>query len=65
MFSVGFIRVLKGITGVEWLIFRVKGLPLLNASCFAAFLYYELGNTVAIAHSLSFDPVRSIYSCPC
>ena len=46
----------------EWLLFRVKGLTLLNASCFAAFLYYEKGNTVAIAYSLSFDLVRSIYS---
>ncbi|EGI71233.1 hypothetical protein PH505_eg00010 [Pseudoalteromonas distincta] len=40
---------------VEWLLFRLKGLPLLNASCFAVFLYYEQGNTVAITHSL--DPV--------
>ncbi|KAA1166412.1 hypothetical protein EU509_00410 [Pseudoalteromonas fuliginea] len=46
----------------QWLYFGLKGLPLFSASCFAAFLYYEQGNTVAIAHSLSFDPVRSIYS---
>ncbi|GAA80736.1 hypothetical protein P20495_3251 [Pseudoalteromonas sp. BSi20495] len=52
-----------GLRVLEWLLFRVKALTLLNASCFAAFLYYEQDNTVAIAHSLSFDPVRSIYSC--
>jgi len=37
----------KGLRVFEWLLFRVKGLTLLNASCFAAFLYYEQGNTVA------------------
>ncbi|GAA81447.1 hypothetical protein P20495_3979 [Pseudoalteromonas sp. BSi20495] len=39
----------KGLRVVEWLLFKVKGLPLLNASCFAAFLYNEQGNTFAAA----------------
>ncbi|GAA81456.1 hypothetical protein P20495_3988 [Pseudoalteromonas sp. BSi20495] len=39
----------KDLLVFQWLIIRLKGLPLLNASCFAAFLYYEQGNTVAAA----------------
>ncbi|GAA81451.1 hypothetical protein P20495_3983 [Pseudoalteromonas sp. BSi20495] len=47
----------------QWLYFGLKGVASLNASCFAAFLYYEQGNTVAIGRSLSLGSVRSIYSC--
>ncbi|GAA81666.1 hypothetical protein P20495_4206 [Pseudoalteromonas sp. BSi20495] len=44
----------------EWLLFRVKGLSLLNASYFAVFLYYEQGNTVAIGRSLSLGCVMPL-----
>ncbi|MDN3377857.1 MULTISPECIES: hypothetical protein [unclassified Pseudoalteromonas] len=35
----------------ESLYFGLKGLPFFNAGCFAAFLYYEQGNTVAAEQS--------------